>query len=402
MAQTLVWAGNSIGSGWNTETGSLWLSLVGGETLVIYTNGVSLSDQGMVTLTNMATGATVIPPRWAAAFNPFFSSGATMGGYQVIANVAPGLYRINPFNVTGGSDGIVRVYKGTGFPAILNVRTAGKLEQQSSSQTITVVTAGNVFTNDVAFGGRCHENSVGSNDTITPPAGWTSDIQYLNGSANLPTDVSHYVAQASDNNATLSATWTSVDPAITDTSAAVLVLVPNATAMSFTTLPQGAAGTVGGFVTMSCAVTGASGTPTYQWYMDGQAVGAQTATTVLKITKFGLSQVYVVVTDSAGSIQSYPVTVQGYRYNKALFKRHQTPNYDNSGLDWFKGALNGAGLFDPSVIVPPTTTARGVLKEWNGTTWVTGKPRKVWNGTAWVSKPAKYWSAATSSWITCT
>jgi hypothetical protein len=111
------------------------------------------------------------------------------------------------------------------------VRAVGEAQQITSSNTITV-TANSPSTpdvDDIAIGARWHENSVGSTDVITSPAGWTSDAQYLNGSVNLPTDGSHFTVTASGS---LSATWTDIDPAITDTEAAVVVFEPIARVIS--------------------------------------------------------------------------------------------------------------------------------------------------------------------------
>jgi hypothetical protein len=43
-----------------------------------------------------------------------------------------------------------------------------------------------------------------------------------------------------------------------------------------------------------------------------------------------------------------------------------------------------------------TGTASGVLKYWNGSSWV-AKPLKYWNGSAWAVKTLKYWNG--SSWV---
>jgi hypothetical protein len=41
-----------------------------------------------------------------------------------------------------------------------------------------------------------------------------------------------------------------------------------------------------------------------------------------------------------------------------------------------------------------------VLKVWNGSSWVNGKPKKYWNGSSWIVKPMKIWNG--TSWITIT
>lgn len=216
---TLVYAGQSIGGAYSTIVGTQSPVLAGGEAIVVEFSGLANAALANPTM----VGVTLV--KQTAAFNAWISSSTSYGGYYLGQNATAGTATITPPAIAGGQDGLIAVYKITGMPATVTVRTAGKLAQAGAGKTITVVTAGTVQVGDLAFGYRSHENSVGSTDTLTPPAGWTSDAQYLNGTLNLPTDWSHLVTLSGGS--TLSATWTSVDNAITDTSGAILVLAPN-------------------------------------------------------------------------------------------------------------------------------------------------------------------------------
>ena len=215
---TLVYAAQSTGS-YSTVAGSTTFSTVSGDAIVACFSGLSSADQGAPTISN---GVTLV--KQTAAYNTFFDNATTYGGFYLAQNPTAGSHTITPPVVTGGSNGMIAVWKITNMPATITVRTAGKAQQRTSSQTITITTAANVNANDLAFGYRTHENSVGSTGTITQPSGWTSDAQYLNGSLNIPTDWSHL--KVTSGGSTLSGTWTASDTAITDTSAAILVLSP--------------------------------------------------------------------------------------------------------------------------------------------------------------------------------
>jgi hypothetical protein len=217
MAVTLAYAAQSTGGAYSTISGSAAVVCAGGETLAIYCAGLSTSDIGAPT--DSAGTCT----KQTAAYNAFIDSSKTHGGWYTQENASAATHTITPPTIGGGSDGLIFVYKLTGMPTSLTVRTTAKASQVSNSKTLTLTTVGSATAGDIALGGRSHENSVGSTDTITQPSGWTSDAQYLNGSTNLPTDVSHFTVVSTG---TLSGTWTSVDNAITDTSGAILVLVP--------------------------------------------------------------------------------------------------------------------------------------------------------------------------------
>ena len=232
MAVTLLYAAQSTGSGYATITGNATFTLAGGETLVVMMNGFSTSDVGAPTDSN----GTLI--KQTAAYVAFSSSSLTHGGFYTEANAAAGSHTITPPVIAGGSDGMVAVWKLTNMPATLNIRASTKLQQvtASNSFTLTASTPSTPQAGDIAIGCRFHENSVPSTDVITPPSGWTSDFQYLNGAVNLPTDGSHFTVVS---NGALAATWTDIDPAITDTSGAMLVLVPNPAASGTGLMGQG-------------------------------------------------------------------------------------------------------------------------------------------------------------------
>jgi len=215
---TLVYAGQSVGGAYTTESGSATFSLAGGETVVVYFTGLANAALADPTI----SGITLT--KQTAAFNAWTSSGNAYGGWYTAANASSGSHTVTPPTIAGGQDGLIRVIKITNMTTTLNVRTAGKTAQTSSSQTISVTTSGNVSVGDVMLGGRQHENTVGSTSTITQPSGWTSLIQYLNGSVNLPTDVSYKISTSGGSPVT--GTWTSSDTAIHDTEAAILVLSP--------------------------------------------------------------------------------------------------------------------------------------------------------------------------------
>lgn len=353
--RTLVYAANCIGSGWNVESGAATFTCSGGETIVLYQNGLANADQGSTTLTQ-PSGGTITPSRISGAFNSWISSASTYGGFSAVANAQAGTYTINPFTVIGGNDGIIRVYVVTNMPSTLTIRTTGKLEQANSSNTITI-TGGAYQANDIAFGGRCHENSAGSNDTITQPLGWTSDAQYLNGTLNIPTDNSSIVFTGSG---TLSATWTDVDPAITDTSAAVLVLVPLQTNTTITSQPTSTSTTANGFAPLSVGITGATGTAHYQWTVNGVNTGPDSATFNYQPTLAGVYSVAVTITDDLGSVTSNAVSLRVFKALPRKFsKKRPLISVDNSGFDAISSQLFTDALFDPTYVAQHTSGGSG-------------------------------------------
>lgn len=227
---TLVYAAQSIGAGYITISGAAAVSCSGGETIVIACAGLRNTNLGD------PTDSAGTLTKQTVAYNAFNSSNETQGGFYTSPNAGAGTHTITPPAIAGGEDGLIAVWRVSGMPAALNVRTAGKLHQVTASNTITINTTGSATAGDVAFGMRTHENTVGSTDTITKPAGWTSDAQYLDGSLNLPTDWSHVTVPSTG---ILSGTWVDVDPAINDTGAAILVLVPLSASRRLTLLGAG-------------------------------------------------------------------------------------------------------------------------------------------------------------------
>jgi hypothetical protein len=219
MAATLLYAAHSEGSGYTLISGSPTFTLAGGETLVVLMIGLSTADVGAPT---DSAGTLAKQP---AAYNAFLDSATTHGGYYTEANAAAGSHTITPPVIAGGSDGIVAVYKIDNMPPVLNVRAAVKNRQVSSSQSFGLTTDTSPQVGDIILGYRSHENSVPVTVAITRPSGWTNLFQYLNGALNLPTDGSYfYVISAGAQ----TGTWTTDDTHVTDTSGALLVLVPNA------------------------------------------------------------------------------------------------------------------------------------------------------------------------------
>lgn len=214
----LVWAAQAIGAGYVTISGSPTFTVQAGDAIVVEFSGLANANQGDPTMTGVVLNQHV------PAYNAWSSSANPYGGYYVGQNPTVGSQTVTPPVIAGGQDGLIAVYRVPNMPAAVTVRTAGKVVQATAAKTVTVTTAGNVTSGDIAFGYRSHENSVGSTDTLTPPAGWTSDAQYLNGTLNLPTDWSHLTVSASGS--PLSGLWTSVDNAITCTCGAILVLAP--------------------------------------------------------------------------------------------------------------------------------------------------------------------------------
>jgi hypothetical protein len=320
----LVYFGWSVGNpGWVTQQGSLNVVCAGGETLVVAFNGFRNSAFPGPTDSNGTF------TKQTAAYCAKVGS-ATEGGFFTQANAAAGLHVITPPPVAGGEDGNMAVWLVTGMPATLAVRTAGKTQQVSASQTITVTTTGSASVGDPAFGMRWHENSVVWNPTAltSPPSGgWIHDDAYINGGINLPTEACHMpVGSAS----TVSATWVTDDPNVTDTGAAILVLTPTSQ-VSIVTPPGGQAAAVGATATFTVSAIGATG---YQWQVStdgGQSFanvsggsGGTTAsyTTPTVVSGDNLKQYRCVLTDGTNPVTSAPAlfTIPGVSSTKGRYR----------------------------------------------------------------------------------
>jgi hypothetical protein len=214
MAVTLVYAAQSTGS-YTTEAGSASFSCNGTEMLLYSISAFSTGDFAAPADSNGTF------TKDTASYQAFLDSATSFGGWYTQFPVNAGTHTITPPAVPGGSDTLVRVIKVTGVTGA--IRDRAKNRQVSGSQNFTLTTGAAPLVGDLAFGVRCHENSVGSTCTITQPAGWTPLIQYLDGSVNLPTDVSWITVSA---NGALAGLWTTNDAAVTDTSGAIIVLVP--------------------------------------------------------------------------------------------------------------------------------------------------------------------------------
>jgi hypothetical protein len=60
---------------------------------------------------------------------------------------------------------------------------------------------------------------------------------------------------------------------------------------------------------------------------------------------------------------------------------------------WDEGIV---GFILTSEFFPEAITTGGVLRYWNGASWV-NKPLKYWNGSSWVTKSIKSWNG--TAWI---
>lgn len=255
IARTLLYAAHSTGS-YTTLLGSPTFTLDGGETLICAWNGFSLAEEAAPTISGGGTFVKI-----TEGYNNFVDSGKSYGGFFKLENAAAGSRTITPPVVDGGQDGMIVVYKATGVPATMILRAYAKNQQLTGSNTFALTVGGGTpQVGDLAFGFRFHENSAGSTDVITPPSGWTSDFQYLNGSVNLPTDASTLIITSAGS---LTATWTDIDPAITDTTGAVIVIGPAATAPTITAQPVQQIIAAGGTATFSVT---SPDTTSYQWF----------------------------------------------------------------------------------------------------------------------------------------
>jgi hypothetical protein len=251
---TLLYAGQSTGSGWSTISGSPTFTLVGGETLVvvqsIFTTGY---DAGAPT-----DSAGTFTKQTGAYLERLASTTNCYGGFFTQANASAGSHTISPANITGGNDGLMGIVKIDGMPSVLNVRYVNKKDVTSSSNTFSFTTDTTPVAGDVVLGIRSHENSAGSTDVITAPSGWTSLWQYLNGTVNLPTDESYKVLTSSG---AFTASWTDIDPTIVNTLGSILVLVPISTP-TITVQPSDQNVNNGSSATFSVTATSAI---SYQW-----------------------------------------------------------------------------------------------------------------------------------------
>lgn len=298
---TLLWHGDSTGGAYSNLIGSPTFTLAGGETLVMMFNGLSTSDQGVPT----DSAGTIV--KQTAAYNAWNSSSNGYGGFLTEVNAAAGSHTITPPTVVGGSFGMMMVWKVTGMPSTLQIRAAAAARQINASNiySLTAQAPSLPQPGDIVFGIRFHENSTGSTDAIVQPRGWTSDAQYLNGSVNLPTDGSHFVVTKAG---PLNAVWVDIDPAITDTEGAILVLVPAAPTIN--TQPADTTVAEGTQATFSVSATASSGSLSYQWQdTSGDTfanISGATSASLTVMTQRGMDRrLYRVnVTDSNGTTTS--------------------------------------------------------------------------------------------------
>lgn len=215
---TLLYFGESTGS-WNTITGSLTNTIAAGDTLIAAFTGINFSD--LSAMTDSAGTFT----KETNSFVAYSDSSSCYGGFYVQKNCAGGSHVITPPTVTGGTDGLLYIWKYSGGPATPATRTTAKVQQISSSTTLSLSSGTSPsapVSGDAAFAIRSHENTVGSTTIFsTVPSGFTDDGQYTNGSVNLPTQACHRLLGSGG---AFTATWVVNDPAIHDTIGAILVL----------------------------------------------------------------------------------------------------------------------------------------------------------------------------------
>ena len=136
-------------------------------------------------------------------------------------------------------------------------------------------------------------------NVTTTPSGLATSVTY-NGSSTVPSSAGSYAVVA-----------TVTDPNYTGTASVTLVLATATSAPVITVAPTNQSAGVGGSATFSVTASGTPA-PTYQWQRNGVALSGQTASTLtlnnLALTDSGASFA-VVVTNSAGSVTSGPVTL---------------------------------------------------------------------------------------------
>lgn len=303
---------------------------------------------------------------------------------------------------TGGQDGEVGLWilELTNMPPNAVVRYCNATLVVSSTQSWSFTSDGSPQVGDLAIALTTYENNVqlASAGLTDPPSGWTSMLVDQDASFMMPTEGCYQIVGTAG---AVTAAWANSDTTTTEHFVVMLVLGPAATAMVMTASPQNASTSAGFFADFSCTVTGATGTPHYQWTVNGANVGTDSPTLSYQAGPGEtLSTVNVVVTDDLGSIQPViPAKLRVFKTIRKPKRRAETPNYDNSGMGWFQSSHFGAGLFDPSVIRQPSSSTGGVLKRFDGSAFG-NKPVKYWSGSGWAIKPMKRWDG--TQWVTCT
>lgn len=235
-----------------------------------------------------------------------------------LANVSAVPHKVYPSYITdgvGGSNGEQNIWilEINGMPNAISVRNCVNVVAASSTQSVTLTSGSTPQVGDICLAIFMEENSAAivSAAISDPPSGWTSIGVNNDATNNLPTEACYKIVSSSG---AQSATWTLTDAGKTYHCAVMLTLQTSGASMTFTTLPQATSTTSGGFATFSCAVSGASGTAHYQWYVNGAAVGQDSSTLIYKpATTETTSTVNVTVTDNLGSIYSTPVNLQVFR-----------------------------------------------------------------------------------------
>lgn len=256
---------------------------------------------------------------------------------------------------TGGQDGEVGlwIFEITNMPANAVVRYCNASLVVSSSQSWSFASDSSPQVGDLAIAITTYENSVqlASAGLTDPPTGWTSILVDQDASTMMPTEGCMQIVGTAG---AVTANWANSDTTTTEHFSIMLVLAPAATSLVMSTQPQSTTTSAGMFADFSCVVTGATGTPHYQWTVNGVNVGSDSANLSYQAASSeSQSLVNVTVTDDLGSIQAVaPAKLRVYKSRSRPLRRAETANYDNSGVDLLPATYLGASQFDPSIIKP--------------------------------------------------
>jgi len=235
-------------------------------------------------------------------------------GYQQNVNAVP--HKIYPAYIldgVGGQNGeqnlwILEVVGG--LPAGTSIRDCVSQVLASSRTSWSMSTGSTPQVNDLCISVTLEENSASfANAAMTTT--WTSFGTVNDGTNNLPTSACYTTVGSAG---VQTVTYGTADTGKTYDAAVTLTIPTSTSTLAFTTSPVATTATVKGFATFTCAVSGATGTAHYQWYVNGVAVGTDSSTLYYQpgLTET-LSTVTVTVTDNLGAIYSTPVNLRVFR-----------------------------------------------------------------------------------------
>lgn len=212
---TRQYFGNSQGGAYTTIAGGLTQTVTGGAILLGLFAGIALSDAGVATDNNGTF------TKEASAYTNEYSSARTYGGVQRQFNATGGSHTVTPPVIGGGTDGIFYWIEIDGLPTSTVAKYANAKIQATSAQTFSITTDSTPAVGDLVVGIRFHENSAPSTTTFSAKPSWDQDFgSYTDGATNLPTNAGFYTVVTPG---VQTLTWTVNDPAITDTTGAVIV-----------------------------------------------------------------------------------------------------------------------------------------------------------------------------------